>query len=258
MTTSDDSAPAVGRKHSTRARSIAHAVWAYVRRAPGTFVWLAILLITTTVLNQLSPELTREVLGNRSTNLHHLSEDPLHVLVASALWLPGEQNWYWSWIWYALLFNIFHVPAERWLGTLRWLAVVVIAHVGATYLSEGILSWEIHHGDAPAGDMFTLDVGVSYALAGVVAMLAYRIPRPWRFTYAAAVLIWYAIPLLFDQDFTDVGHFTAVLIGFACYPLALGRPGSGKLPGPDRLGRRASPGPRAARPRYGWPRARRG
>lgn len=184
---------------------------------------------------------------------------PCRVLIASALWLPGgEQTGYWSWIGYVLLFNIFHVPAERWLGTLRWFAVVVIAHVGATYLSEGILYWEIHHAYAPAKDVFTLDVGVSYALAGVVAVLAYRIARPWRFAYITVVAIWYAIPLLSNRDFTDVGHFTAVLIGFACYPLTLGRRGSPKPPRPRRLGRHAAQDRRTARSRYGWSRGPRG
>lgn len=202
------------------------AVRAYIRRAPGTFVWLAVLFATTVVLNHLSPEATRFVLGDRSTNLHHLHEDPVRVLITSALWLPGGgSSWYWSWLWYVVVFNIFHVPAERWLGTLRWLAVLVSAHVGATYLSEGILYWEIRHGFAPAEEVFTLDVGVSYALAGVVAVLAYRIARPWCFGYAAAVLIWYAIPLFDGRNFTDIGHFTALLIGFACYPLTRGRPG---------------------------------
>jgi len=209
-----------------RATAAAHAVWSHIRRAPGTFIWLAILLVTTVVLNQLSPEATRLVLGDRSTNLHHLREDPIRVLVASALWLPGGgQAWLWSWLWYVALFNIFHVPAERWLGTLRWLAVVVTAHVGATYLSEAVLYWEIRHGYAPAHEVFTLDVGVSYALAGVVAVLAYRIARPWCFAYAAGVVIWYAIPLFDGRTFTDIGHFTALLIGFACYPLTRGRPG---------------------------------
>ncbi|MGQ4598293.1 rhomboid-like protein [Nocardia sp. R6R-6] len=220
-----DPHPAARRDHRTnRAGAIAHAVWSYIRRAPGTFIWLAILLVTTAVLNHLSPEAARVVLGDRSTNLHHLQEDPVRVLIASALWLPGGGRiWYWSWIWYLVLFNIFHVPAERWLGTLRWLGVVVTAHVGATYLSEGVLYWAIRHGYAPAEEVYTLDVGVSYALAGVVAVLVYRIARPWRFAYAAGVVVCYAIPLFEGRTFTDIGHFTAMLIGFMCYPLSFGR-----------------------------------
>ncbi|MFD1812636.1 rhomboid-like protein [Rhodococcus gannanensis] len=198
----------------------ASAVWTYVRCAPGTFIWLAILLVTTIIARHLSPHELQFVLGNRSTNLHHLREDPIRVLVSSAFWLAGG-----PWITYALLYNIFHVPAERWLGTLRWVTVCVLAHVGATYLSEGVLYWAIEHDDAPAAATFTLDVGVSYALAGVVAVLTYRIARPWRYVYAAGVVVFFLIPVLTNQTFTDVGHFSAALIGFACYPLTRSRKG---------------------------------
>ena len=196
------------------------ALAGYVRRAPGTYVWLAVLAVTTAVMNHLTDAELRHLLGERSTNLHHLAEDPLHVLFSSALWIDGG-----SWFAYFVLFNLFHVPAERWLGTLRWLGVAVLAHVGATYLSEGVLYWAIQHGDAPARAVNTLDVGVSYALAGVVAVLTYRIARPWRWLYLAGVLAVYAAPLLFSEvTFTEVGHLSAVLIGLACYPLTRSRP----------------------------------
>ncbi|MFC9789424.1 rhomboid-like protein [Rhodococcus sp. NPDC127528] len=203
-----------------RLAALPHAVWAYIRRAPGTFIWLAILLVTTIVVNHLSPGAERHVLGSRSTNLHHLREDPFRVLVTSAFWLSGG-----GWITYFVVFNIFHVPAERWLGTLRWVCVCVIAHVGATYLSEGVLYWAIHDDRAPAKAAFTLDVGVSYALAGVVAVLTYRIAKPWRYLYLAGVLVFFAIPLFSGATFTDVGHLSAVLIGLACYPLVRSRQG---------------------------------
>jgi hypothetical protein len=71
----------------------------------------------------------------------------------------------------------------------------------------------------------TLDVGVSYALAGVVAVLAYRIASPWRYVYIAGVVAFFVVPVLVSQTFTDVGHLSAALIGFACYPLTRARPG---------------------------------
>lgn len=202
-----------------RASDIPAAAWAYVRRAPGTFVWLAILLVTSIVMNRLSPTVLNDVLGNRSTNLHHLQEDPIRVLISSAFWLAGG-----SWLSYFVLYNLFHVPVERWLGTWRWLTVAVVAHVGATYISEGVLYLAIQHGRAPESAVNTLDVGVSYALAGVTAVLAYRLTPPWRYLYAVGVLLVYGLPLLGGLTFTDIGHFTAVLIGFACYPLTRARP----------------------------------
>ncbi|GAA3134093.1 hypothetical protein GCM10010449_63600 [Streptomyces rectiviolaceus] len=47
---------------------------------------------------------------------------------------------------------------------------------------------------APPPSANTLDVGVSYALAGVIAVLTYWVPSPWRYAY--------------------------LLIGLACFPLA--------------------------------------
>ncbi|MFJ9609636.1 rhomboid-like protein [Kitasatospora sp. NPDC101176] len=200
---------------------LAHAAWAYVRRAPGTYVWLAILLVTTQVIRHVDPLTADRILERRSTNLHHLQTSPVRVLITSALWIAGG-----GWPSYFLLYNVFHVPAERWLGTLRWISVAAAAHVGATYLSEGVLGWAIHRGLAPPRAVYTLDYGVSYALAGVVAVLTYLVVRPWRYLYAAGVLGFYALGVVQSRDYTSVGHFSAVLIGLACYPITRGRPGS--------------------------------
>lgn len=166
----------------------------------------------------MSPDFEEDFLRQRSTNIHELTQDPLRVLATSAFWIDGGR-----WIPYAVLYTVFHAPAERWLGTLRWLAVVVLAHVLASLVSEGVLAWAIRHGHVPWSAANTLDVGVSYALAGVIAVLTYRIPRPWRYVYLFAVLVFYGIPLVTGRSFTDLGHFTAVLIGLACYPLTPAR-----------------------------------
>ena len=193
---------------------------AYVRRAPGTFGWLAILFATTVVIRHVSPETAEQILEKRSTNLHYLAESPVRVLLSSAMWIAGG-----GWLFYFALYNLFHVPAERWLGTRRWLAVLLVAHVGATYLSQGVLHWAIEHGYAPQSARFTLDYGVSYALAGVEAVLTYRITAPWRYPYLAGVLFFYGLALVRERSFTSVGHFSAVLLGLACYPITRARPG---------------------------------
>lgn len=64
---------------------------------------------------------------------------------------------------------------------------------------------------------------MSYALAGVVAVLAYRIAAPWRYLYLAGVLAVYGVPFVSSPTFTDFGHLLSVLIGLACYPLVRGR-----------------------------------
>jgi hypothetical protein len=190
----------------------------YVRSAPGTYVWLGILFVTSVALHRMSPEFEEEFLRQRSTNLHELSDNPVRVLVASAMWIEGGY-----WLPYAVLYSVFHAPVERWLGTVRWLVVCGAAHVLATLISEGALLWGIRQGVAPESAVNTLDVGVSYALAGVVAVLAYRIPVCWRYAYVFVVLLVYGVPLVTGRTFTDLGHFVSALIGFGCYPLVRGR-----------------------------------
>lgn len=195
----------------------ATAVWRYVRRAPGTFVWLLILTATTYFISHISPEFRDRFLRRRSTNLHELSTNPIRVLITSALYIDGGGVWL-----YYILYNIFHVPVERRLGTLRWLVVVIAAHVGATYLSEGAVYWEVRHGYLPRGAIFTLDIGVSYALAGVEAVATYLIAAPWSYVYATALTLYYGFHLVVGNTFTDLGHFSSVMIGFACFPLTKG------------------------------------
>ncbi|MEU6348668.1 rhomboid-like protein [Streptomyces sp. NPDC047072] len=197
-----------------------HRVWTYVRGAPGTYVWLGILFVTTVALHHMSPEFEEDFLRQRSTNLHELSNNPVRVLVASAMWIDGGR-----WLPYVVLYSLFHAQAEHWLGTARWLAVCAAAHVLATLISEGALLWGIRNGMAPESAVNTLDIGVSYALAGVAAVLVYRVPPPWRYVYGFAVLVVYAVPLVTARTFTDLGHLTSALIGFACYPLVRGVPG---------------------------------
>ncbi|MER6565003.1 rhomboid-like protein [Streptomyces sp. NPDC001093] len=193
-------------------------VWAYIRSAPGAYVWLAVLFLTTVALHQMSPEFEQHFLRQRSTNIHELSHNPVRVLVASAMWIDSGR-----WLPYVLLYTVFHAPAERWLGTARWFAVCALAHVLATLISEGALLKAVRDGIAPYSALNTLDIGVSYALAGVIGVLTYRIAPPWRYAYLPAILIVFTLPLVQGRTFTELGHLVSVLIGLACYPLTRGR-----------------------------------
>ncbi|MFW0783226.1 rhomboid-like protein [Gordonia sp. CPCC 206044] len=194
------------------------SVWRFLRSAPLTFVWLAILLATTIIQHQMPPHELDRVLGERSTNLHHLSSDPVHVLFTSLFWVDG-----YYWFPYLVLFLVFHMPAERWLGSLRWLCVGLSAHVIATYLSEGLLGLAIRNGAVSSTMVDVRDVGVSYFLAAIVGVLTYRIARPWRWVYLVGVLAVWGLPLLTALSFTAIGHFTSVLIGLAWYPITRDR-----------------------------------
>ncbi|GAA1383093.1 hypothetical protein GCM10009639_02950 [Kitasatospora putterlickiae] len=202
-----------------RPRGVPHAVLAWVRSAPGTYLWLLVLAVTSLVVARMDPHTLDWFLAARSTNLEQLRSRPVHALVASALWTETS-----GWPLYAVLFTLFHANAERWLGTARWLIVAATAHVLATLVSEGVVAWGIAHGTLRRSMADTVDVGVSYALAGVVAVLAHRFAGGWRWLYGGGVLLCYLVPLLVSHTFTDLGHVSAALIGFAFAPFAHGRP----------------------------------
>lgn len=195
-------------------------MWRYVRSAPLTYSWLAVLLVTTIVQRQLHERQLHEVLVDSSTNIHHLETDPLYVLFTSLIWIDGRY-----WTPYLVMFTLILAPAERRFGQIRWLIIGLTAHVVATYISEGLLYLAIREHLVPEGLVHGRDIGVSYFLAGVGAALAYRIPRPWRWLYLGAAVVYLGAALIADINFTAIGHFAALLIGLCCYPLTRRRAG---------------------------------
>jgi Rhomboid-like protein len=195
------------------------AVWHFVIGAPLTYSWLLVLLITTIIRRHLTKREYHAVVLDSSTNIHHLLKDPLEVLMNSLLWIDGRH-----WVPYLLLFTLFLAPAEHWLGHLRWLTVGLTTHVLATYIGEGILYYAIKEHEAPERLVHARDIGVSYFLVGVMAVLTYHIARPWRWGYLGVLLVIFGFPLLtmdrVELSFTAIGHFASILIGLCFYPMA--------------------------------------
>ena len=175
-------------------------VWLYVATAPLTYAWLVVLLTTTIVQRTLPVRRLHSLLQTTSTNLHHLASDPIRVLFESLLWIDGQYWWP-----YLVVFTVFLAPAERWLGHLRWLVVGLMCHVGATYLSEGFLYWTIQAAQMSSRLIDARDVGVSYFVVGIVGMLIYRVPRPWRWVYLAGCVAVIGTALAVRTNFTDSG-----------------------------------------------------
>ncbi|CPR13376.1 transmembrane protein [Mycobacterium bohemicum DSM 44277] len=200
------------------------AVWHFVSGAPLTYTWLCVLAITTVIQNLLSGRQLHSMLLHHSTNIRGLARDPLDVLFSSLLWIDGRNLEP-----YLLLFTLFLAPAEHWLGHLRWLTVGLSAHILSTYISEGMLYFAIEERDASDRLVNARDIGVSYFLVGIIAVLAYRIARPWRWGYLGILFLIYTFPLLamdrIELNFTAIGHFTSILIGLCFYPMARARGG---------------------------------
>ncbi len=204
----------------SRWRSLQPRAIAYVRTAPGTYTYLFVLLITTWVLQTSSSTIARQLLLERSTNLHQLARDPVRVLFASAFWVSGV----WELLAWIGLFTLVVAPVERWIGTARTAAVFFLGHVGATLLTAAGL-WSALRADLVEPSVTNAaDVGASYGFFAVAALLTYRISGRRQWAYAAVLMTYVIGVLALDTSFTGFGHLLALAIGFACYPLA--RPAS--------------------------------
>jgi F0F1-type ATP synthase assembly protein I len=207
------------RSLGARLRGLWLAVWHFVTGAPLTYGWLLVLVVTTIVQNELSGRQLHSILLHRSTNIHSLGTDPLDVLFSSLLWIDGKNLEP-----YLLLFTLFLAPAEHWLGQLRWITVGLTAHILATYISEGILYFAIEEHQASERLVHARDIGVSYFLVGVMAVLSYHIARPWRWGYLGVLFVIFGFPLITmdrqELNFTAIGHFTSILIGLCFYSMA--------------------------------------
>ncbi|KKZ69461.1 membrane protein [Streptomyces showdoensis] len=187
----------------------------WVRSSPGTHVWLAVIAITSLCI-ALSPDgLDHYLLHRNSSNLYELSRHPMQALLGSAFWIENPA----SLLLYAVLFEVFHAPVERWLGTVKWLVVVATAHIAATLISQKVVLEAIQDHDVPRSMAHVVDIGVSYGLAASVGILTYRLPRPWRWFYLAGAVAFFAVPLVTNHTYTDLGHAISLLIGLAFWPL---------------------------------------
>jgi F0F1-type ATP synthase assembly protein I len=228
------------------------AVWHFVSGAPLTYGWLIVLTITTAIQHELPQRQLHTMLLHHSTNIDALARDPLDVLFSSLLWIDGKNLEP-----YLLLFTLFLAPAEHWLGQLRWLTVGLSAHILSTYLSEGLLYFAIEERDAAERMVHARDIGVSYFLVGVMAVLTYHIARPWCWGYLAVLFVIFGFPLVVmdkvELNFTAIGHFTSVVIGLCFYPMIRHKDGRQLSPARLKAMVRRSGSPEASAPSSAWP-----
>ncbi|MDX3536399.1 hypothetical protein PV721_18845 [Streptomyces sp. MB09-01] len=187
----------------------------WIRSSPGTHIWLLIIAVTSIVVVIAPDQVDHVLLHRNSSNIHQLVRHPVRALLSSAFWIENPA----SLALYAVLFELFYAPVERWLGTQRWLLIVAGAHIIATLVSQRILLMAIEDHRAPRSMTHVVDIGVSYGLAAAVGVLTYRLPGPWRWFYLAGAVAFFGLPLATGGTFTDLGHAIALSVGLLAWPL---------------------------------------
>lgn len=139
-----------------------------------------------------------------STDLVNLRHHPVGATIVSAF--VDDSNIL-DWI---VLGLIGLICAGHTVGNLRCGAMVTVAHVVGTLVSEGILAIQIAAGVVPATERTILDIGPSYVIvAALVVGIAYG---RWPARIASAI----AFALLSPHLFIGLTHLDVSAVGHCC------------------------------------------
>jgi len=194
---------------------------------PFTLGYAAVLVVTSLFAEYADPSLVQTLYQESSTDVAHLMQTPVLVLVASALWIAGGITSA-----YTLLFLLVLTVLERRIGGPRTAVVFLLGHVLATLATEVPVGLSVLAGDLPDSSLHRLDYGISFGVAASLGALT-GLLRPWlRWT----VLIAFGGMLLQDLvAFTDPlsnwGHLLALAIGVGTWPLVRRWERTGRLTG---------------------------
>jgi hypothetical protein len=185
-----------------------------------TLGYAAVLIGVSAVLVDLGPRARAHVIAQASTNLHNLAHGHLATLLDSAFVTDAGPMYFWLPCLVCLL-----ALAELIWRSGRLAIVFVTGHIGATLLVAVGLTAAIEFGWLPLSVSRASDVGVSYGAVAVLGALTAAIPQRWR---PAWIGWWLPVGIAgaaLGDDFTDVGHSVALVLGMLV---------SLRLPGPAR------------------------
>ncbi|MCK7625807.1 hypothetical protein MUU72_22340 [Streptomyces sp. RS10V-4] len=182
---------------------------------PFTFCYALLLVATSLFAEHGDPALVSRLLQGSSTDVAHLAQAPLLVLVASALWSAGGLA-----SGYAVAFLFAVTALERRIGGVRTAAVFFGGHALATLATEVPVGFSVAAGGLPDSSLHRLDYGISFGVMTCAGALAGLLPGWVRLPVLAgagyqalAGLLTYADPM------TDWGHLLALSLGVAAWPL---------------------------------------
>lgn len=185
--------------------------WWDVLRGRDVALAYALVVVALTVALAVQPADVRDDLVLRcSTNLVNLRDRPLTVLVTSAFVVPSLTG-----LWVLPLLLVAYGGLQRWLGRLATVLVAVIGRVFATVFVAVLLAAGIAHHALDRTLAHEQDVGVSYGLVAVLAVLVARLPGGPRRALAVGGTLFLAGLVAVGRTPTDAGHAVAWLLGLA-------------------------------------------
>ncbi|MEU5428954.1 rhomboid-like protein [Streptomyces olivoreticuli] len=181
---------------------------------PFTFVY-GLVLLGTALYADLGDEATvNQLLRDSSTDAAHLAEQPLVVLVASALWVAGG-----LYSLYGIFFALVLSALERRIGPARTAGVFLLGHVLATLATELPVAGAVAAGRLPEASLHRLDYGISFGVMACTGALAGLLRRPAGWMLRGFAVLMCAQDLIdFADPLASWGHPIALLTGMACGP----------------------------------------
>ncbi|GAA4071229.1 rhomboid-like protein [Streptomyces shaanxiensis] len=182
---------------------------------PFTLAYAAVLTVTSLVATYADAALVHALHQGSSTDVAHLVQRPVLVLVASALWVAGGIVTP-----YTLCFLLVLTALERRIGSARTAVVFLAGHVLATLATEVPVGLAVLVGHLPASSLHRLDYGISFGVAASIGALA-GLLRPWLRWPVLALFGGMLIQDLIDftDPLTNWGHLIALVIGIAMWPV---------------------------------------
>lgn len=180
-------------------------VWV-LRSFPLTVAFAGTLAIAEICYAALSAREAARVAAWASTNVARLASEPAGPLIAS-MFVVDDYRVLWL-----VLGTLGCGLVEARLRWTRTLAIGVVAQLGGTAVSEGIVWWRAGHGRLPASALHQVDVGVSYVVVGLLTA-AVITARPLAAKVVASLSLLAIGPDLLTGltrlEVSPVGHVTA-------------------------------------------------
>lgn len=196
-------------------RALGRRAWRLVRGSDLAVAYSLVVVAVALVLAALPQRVHDRVVLQSSTNLANLRDHPFSVLLVSAFVVSDVLG-----LWMVPFLALAYAAAQRWLGRGPTVVAALVGHVGATLLVASVLVAGIRHGRLAASVAHEPDVGISYGLACVAALITPRVAASYRPWYVGGLVVFFVGPLLVRPTFTDLGHTCALALGFGLALLA--------------------------------------